>query len=435
MESFDIGKTTGAIVLYKVKGTKKDGTYPLKFRITHKGAAIFIGAGYDLKEDDYNKLFGLNPATGKKFRLTSDESKTRKLVIAQFERIRDVVEEIHMTEEYSHKKLRTKLKRGRGAYVDVAFDNKIKRLKLAGRAGNAASYTTAKRFFAKYAERLRFVDITPYWLERFEDWALNEEKIRTTSFSIYLRALRALFNEAIRAGEIPKSAYPFQSQDRSGYKIPKGEGTKIALTAKQIQDLAKLKLTGSKQRCRDMFLLSFYLGGINFKDLLNLKWQDISNGEVHFIREKTKQINRSSRSIVVPLIEPAQKIIDTWGNPDKSPDAFVIKHLTDDMSPEKAHYSIKSYTKQVNKQLAKIAKHESLQIKGLSTMVARHSFATIMKNSGSPVTFIGEILGHTSTRTTETYLKSFESEQRKKQFDVIANIGSNTGGEDEKPEE
>ncbi len=73
----------------------------------------------------------------------------------------------------------------------------------------AANYTTAKNFFAKYVERLRFVDITPQWLERFEDWALNEEKIKTTSFSIYLRALRALFNEAIRTGEIPKSAYPF----------------------------------------------------------------------------------------------------------------------------------------------------------------------------------------------------------------------------------
>ncbi len=433
MESFDVGKTTGAIVLYKVKGTKKDGTYPLKFRITHKGEAIFIGAGYDLKEEDYNKLFGLNPATGKKFKLTSDESKTRKLVIAQLERIKEVVEEVHMTEEYSHQKLRTKLKQGRGSYVDVAFENKIRQLRLAGRAGNAVIYTTAKRFFLKYSERLRFVDITPHWLERFEDWALNTEKTKTTSLSIYVRALRALFNEAIRSGEIPKSAYPFQSKDKSGYKIPQGEGTKIALTTKQIQDLANLKLTGSKQRCRDMFLLSFYLGGININDLLNLKWKNISNGEVRFIREKTKHTNRSSKNIVVPLIEPAQKIIDTWGNSDKSPDAFVIKHLTDDMTPEKAHYSIKSFTKQVNKQLGEIAKHESLQITGLSTMVARHSFATIMKNSGSPIAFIGEILGHTSTRTTETYLKSFESEQRKKQFDVIANIGSNAGSDDAEP--
>jgi site-specific recombinase XerD len=56
-------------------------------------------------------------------------------------------------------------------------------------------------------------------------------------------------------------------------------------------------------------------------------------------------------------------------------------------------------------------------------MVARHSFATILKNSGAPVAFISETLGHTSSKTTESYLKSFESEQRKKHFETAANIG------------
>ena len=132
---------------------------------------------------------------------------------------------------------------------------------------------------------------------------------------------------------------------------------------------------------------------------------------------------RNSRSIKVPLIEPAGKIIEKWGNPDKSPDAFVIPHLTDSMTPQKQRDSIKSFTKQVNDQLKEIGKRDDIKIEGLSSMVARHSFATILKNSGAPIAFIGETLGHTSTKTTESYLKSFESEQRRKQFDVIARIG------------
>lgn len=432
MGSFDIGKTTGAVVLYTVKGMKKDGTYPVKFRITHERKVIFVGSGYDLTEVAFTRLFGLNPKTNKKYKLTNDESNTKKLISAQFDRIRENIEEIHKAEEYSHDKFRIKLKRGRGAYVEVAFKNKIRQLIQAGRVGNAANYTSAQNFFSRYSDRLRFIDITPQWLEKFEHWALKTEKVTETTLSIYLRTLRALFNEAIQNGEIPKGAYPFHSSEKTGYKIPKGEGTKIALTVDQIKKIAELELKGSKKRCRDMFLLSFFLGGINFKDLLTLRWRNINNGEVNFIRDKTRHTIRSSKNIIVPLTEPAKAILESWGNPDKSPDAFVINHLNDGMSAEKARDSIKSFTKQVNKQLGEIARHESLQIKGLSTMVARHSFATIMKNSGSSVAFIGEILGHTSTKTTESYLKSFESEQRKKQFDIIANIVSETDSVDEK---
>ena len=431
METFDIGKTTGTILLYTVKGTKKDGTYPVKFRVTHERAAIFIGSGYDLTEDNYNRLFVINPKTKKKYKLTANESNTKKLIVAQFERIKSLIKEIHLAEEYSHDKLRIKLRRGRGAYVDIAFENKIQQLLKSGRVGNAANYTTARNFIGKYSDKVRFVDITPQWLEKFEYWAFNTEKVKETTLSIYLRTLRALFNEAIRNGEIPKGAYPFHSSEKTGYKIPQGSGTKIALTTEQLKKIAELKLSGSKQRCRDMFLLSFYLGGINFKDLLNLKWKDIKNGEVYFTREKTKYTIRSSKNIIVPLRESAKKILDTWGNKDKNPEAYVIDHLNDKMAPEMARDSIKSFTKQVNKQLKKIGEHEDIQIHGLSSMVARHSFATILKNSGSPVAFIGEILGHTSTRTTETYLKSFESEQRNKQFDVIDNIGQQSNNNEE----
>ena len=103
------------------------------------------------------------------------------------------------------------------------------------------------------------------------------------------------------------------------------------------------------------------------------------------------------------------------------PEAYVIPHLTDGLTPTEELNRVKWYIRNVNKQLKKIG--EVLNIEGLSTYVARHSFATILKNSGAPVAFIGETLGHTSTKTTENYLKSFESEQKRKHFEIIANIG------------
>lgn len=424
MLKFDIGKIAGQIVLFKKSGQKMNGTYPVKVRVNFNAYAIFISTGFDLTEEMFNRLFvPVIDKNGKlkAVRFTKDENTTKKLIAASFERIKSTVEEIHKTEEYSHDKLRNRLRKGRKSYLDAAFDNKIAELQKNSQVGTANSYEAAKKFIEKYQQGLRFVDITPQWLGKFEVWALNKEGISETSLGYYLRNLRALFNDAIRSGDVPKGAYPFYSKDTDGYRIPTGTGTKIALTVEQINTIAKLDLTGSPERCRDMFLLSFHLGGINFKDMLLLKWKNIKNGEVHFIREKTKHTTRNGKSIVVPLTEPTKRIIERWGNADRSPDAYVIPYLTDGLTPVEAHNKVKWFVRNVNKQLKRIG--EDLSIDGLSTYVARHSLATILKNSGAPIAFIGETLGHTSTKTTENYLKSFESEQKRKHFEAISNIG------------
>jgi site-specific recombinase XerD len=49
----------------------------------------------------------------------------------------------------------------------------------------------------------------------------------------------------------------------------------------------------------------------------------------------------------------------------------------------------------------------------LTTYVARHCFATIQKNNGSPLIYIKEALGHASITTTEDYFGSFDDESLK----------------------
>lgn len=427
MDSFLIGNVNGRLILdtrrakIEIEKGKEINYYPVKVRLTLDRVQYYVSLGFDLTEETFNKLYGVNKKTNKPYRLSGNDPKLKELIAASFNRIESTVKDIHKTEEYTHEKLRNRLKKGRKTYIDVAFDNKIAELTKNGQAGTAAGYATAKNFINKYATGLRFVDVTTQWLEKFEVWALNKEGINETSLSIYLRSLRALFNDAIKSGDVPRGVYPFASKEKEGYYIPTGEGTKIALTVEQMNRIASLELTGSPERCRDMFLLSFHLGGINFKDMLLLKWKNIRGGEVHFIREKTKRTTRGQKSISVPYTDPAKRIIERWGNADKSPDAYVIPYLTDGLSPEKLRDSVKSFTHQVNDQLKKIGKE--LEIEGLSSMVARHSFATILKNSGAPQAFIGETLGHKSSKTTENYFKSFESEQKRKHFKVISNIG------------
>ena len=59
------------------------------------------------------------------------------------------------------------------------------------------------------------------------------------------------------------------------------------------------------------------------------------------------------------------------------------------------------------KEVAKLAQIDAT----LTTYVARHSFATILKKSGVNIALIGEALGHSDIATTQIYLDSFDNEQ------------------------
>ena len=71
---------------------------------------------------------------------------------------------------------------------------------------------------------------------------------------------------------------------------------------------------------------------------------------------------------------------------------------------------VRKANKAANKALHKIEDKLALPI-DLTTYVARHSFATVLKRSGVSTSIISESLGHSSEKVTQIYLDSFENEQ------------------------
>ena len=64
----------------------------------------------------------------------------------------------------------------------------------------------------------------------------------------------------------------------------------------------------------------------------------------------------------------------------------------------------------VNKYLKDIGDKLKLPLP-LTTYVARHSYATVLKRAGVSTAIISESLGHSSEKITQTYLDSFDNEQ------------------------
>jgi site-specific recombinase XerD len=69
----------------------------------------------------------------------------------------------------------------------------------------------------------------------------------------------------------------------------------------------------------------------------------------------------------------------------------------------------------VNKDLREIGEMLGIRTK-LTTYVARHSFATVMKRNGVPVSIIGQALGHEDEKTTQIYLDSFNMDIMEQAF-------------------
>lgn len=273
------------------------------------------------------------------------------------------------------------------------------------RIRTAAQYQTTYNVRSRFSGNVRFVDINVLYLKRFEVWML-EHKYSKTTVGIYTRCLRALFNEAIFQGIIKRESYPF---GRRLYQPPSSRNIKKALT---LEDVSKIYyyIPQNKQerKAKDFWLFSYFANGINPTDIMTLKYYNIEGEYLVFERAKTVNSTRlDPRPITVFISEDMRRIIDFWGNKDKSPDNYIFPWMEYNISPLRKVELCELFVYSINHWISKIAKKLGIE-KKVSTYVARHTFSTILKRSGVSTEFIQESLGHTSMKTTESYLDSFE---------------------------
>ncbi len=228
-----------------------------------------------------------------------------------------------------------------------------------------------------------------------------------TTIGLYLRAIRVLINDAKRYDVIKESQYPF---GKGKYEIPTGFGRKLALTLPQIKSIVNYAGNPVTEKYRDLWFFSYLCNGINFTDLIQLKYSNIQNGEISYFRAKTIRTSKVKKEIHAILTPEIEMIIEKWGNHTRKPDQYIFPYLNGKESQMEIRAKAQDIIHRTNDRLKEIG--EDLKIDNLSTYSARHSFATVLKRSGANIAFISESLGHADQKTTENYLASFEQEER-----------------------
>ena len=163
-----------------------------------------------------------------------------------------------------------------------------------------------------------------------------------------------------------------------------------------------------------MWLFAYFANGMNVKDIALLKYENIDKETLSYIRSKTKNSTKENIiTIEVSINEDIKRIIKKWGNKPTKPQGFIFDTLhPKDLSGLQIYRDINQAVKSINLYMKRIATSLNLE-RVPATNFARHSFSTILKRSGVPIEMISEQLGHTSIKTTQIYLGSFGTEQKR----------------------
>jgi site-specific recombinase XerD len=257
---------------------------------------------------------------------------------------------------------------------------RISEIRANGNTGTAASYEDSVKRFKEFVrlEILPFEALTKRLLESFIAKKKEQDKA-LSSINIYIRSLRALFNDA--KDEYNKDGMeevivhdPFRKL-KVGTELTKFRNIDIEYL-KKIRDI---ELTGAQEVARDMSMLMFYLIGINVKDLFYCK--GLIDGRLTYKRSK------GGKEYYIKVEPEAMAIIDKYKG-----EKYLLKFADhckaerkDNRAPHVAYLwqytDHRNFNDMINRNLKHIAENDKIKFKDpLSTYYFRFAWGNIAQD-------------------------------------------------------
>ena len=393
-------------VLLDTRTINKEGTYPVKIKVYFQGKPKYYPTGICMStKEELEEIL---------------ESKSKKnieiqdIIGKELGRILKNVDILVERGTFSFSNLNNMLGKNIGGSLNEMISAKIKELENEEKFGSSAFYKGTLSLLKRYMKHdVPIKEVTVEWLNGLEKFILKTAN--QTTVAMNMRNIRAIMNIAKQVGVIRESDYPF---GRGKYQIKEGSGKKKALNKKQLKAISEYS-DGSMttEFYRDLWLFIYFCNGLNVADLISLKFSDIQNGEISFIRKKTKDRTRDVKRIYAAITPEMYSIINKWGN-DPKKSVYIFPFLKPGDSAWEHEKKKKNLTKLINKRMKMIG--EKLNLGKITTYVARHTYATVLRNEGVPISIISPMLGHSSVTTTEIYLADLESEYRAKNASLLS---------------
>lgn len=292
---------------------------------------------------------------------------------------------IHSIQEEERKKYLT---------FDVIAKEFLSTLQSESRIKSYKLYKTAISHFNRFLKKehdIPLEQIRPSHIHQYQNF-LEKRELSSTTVRIYLTLIKVILNYAIKMDYIHYKVHPF-----AACILPSSRIRNLDLTVDELKSLRDVSLKEQNLLIvRDLFMLTYYLGGINLKDLLDYHFEE-NNLILSYIRHKTYRTKHGENEIVFSIQPEAQQIISKYRT-----DKGFLK-----FGPYESYNKVYSV---IYRYLTRIAREAGIT-SSISYYSARKSFAQHGYNIGIQIETIEYCIGHSmkSNRPIGNYIRVMRS--------------------------
>lgn len=279
-------------------------------------------------------------------------------------------------------------------------NNYVKELKEDGRIGYAELIERCGKYFIEFSKGdVPANSITPVTVSNFERFLRNKKKLNQTTTGMYLTRLRVLTNLCRKRYFVKQDINPFQD-----CVIPQSLERDLDISIKQFKMFRSYIAKNKIERiAKDLWFLSFYLGGINLIDLMRIDFT-VSN-QIEYVRTKTKNTKRGDKRIEISIPIEAKGIIEKYVSKKG-----ILKF--------DYNFSYENFNRYVGRTLRKIGKE--IGVKRLCYYSARKTFVQYGFELGIPLEVLEYTIGQSMKQNRPIY--NYIRIMRKHADEAIAKI-------------
>lgn len=370
--------TTLSLTVFKAKQLA-NGKHKIRIAVRHHHETSYIITPYII--DDISQF--KNGRVVKRYDAEVINMQLRNLL----NKYQSIVDEIYNTGALSAKDLKNNLlcfsKKDENVSIGYICNNYVEELREDKREGYAELMERCGKYFLEFSKGdIPAKAITPITISNFERFLRNKKKLNQTTTGMYLVRLRVLTNLARKRYFVKQEVMPFQD-----CKMPQSLQRELDLSPEQFKTL-KVYIPQSKIEtiAKDLWFLSFYLGGVNLIDLLSITFSN--DNSIEYVRTKTKNTKRGDKRIELSIPPEALTIIK--------------KYLSDDNKLSFGYsFTYRNFNRYVARTLQKIGK--KIGIKRLCYYSARKSFVQYGFELGIPLEVLEYTIGQSMKQNRPIY--------------------------------
>ncbi|MGL5262879.1 MAG: tyrosine-type recombinase/integrase, partial [Bacteroides sp.] len=269
------------------------------------------------------------------------------------------------------------------AYIDELHAQK--------RKGTAGLHELSLRYFKEKFDDITLIAFSQSNVMAFEKYLFQDKKLNSTTTGMHMKRLKVIINAAIKDGMVQYKVNPF-----AYYTLPEVQERNLDITVEELRQIRDFK-TDSKPLtiARDLFMLSYYLGGINLIDLLQINFSNMRT--ITYVRQKTASTKRGNKEIRLSIPKEALPIIQRWISIDGT--------LKFDYA-----YSYDNFRKYIARQIKRLAEELNIQ-KRVVYYSARKSFVQHGFELGIPLEVLEYSIGQSikKNRPIFNYIRFMQS--------------------------